>query len=580
MTISYAFDAVQRPTSARMGPGTTAGDYVYPPMEELAAGVLPSIVPSLPALLAGAEAIIGGEHLRCAHVSGQENDDFAIGETVNDFLIGCACRHPLVGHEVASVFARADDVIAPELFAGSDFDGAGPREIIGCPGMIAGENDYSAELRITPQISARVTYQIDGDTLKGVATFEVGGLMHSATFAVDLRPIMRMLLDIHFRAHGGKQLDKAMGPKIGFWGALKKAFNKITSPVRKIVEKAKKVVHSAVKKAAQVAKATGRAVGSAVKSAYNSADKLVQKYARPYILAKRAAEKIAKSKIVKAIGNGMKAVLRSPITAAAVGALAIAFPPVGGPVAAGYAVANKALAAVEAAQFASKAISNAVQGKLNLGNMLKDAAGQALQTGASLAAGNLAAKLGPQAVALTKTIDGLRKQAGPILEQGKQALAQIKSLSDKAKAGDKDAQKSLQILRTVRTAQKEIRRNAVATALRTHTPTTPIGKVATVYNAVRDYYPLANTPFANYHPTIAKMRAQLAAAAKQGPPISTQAARAGAKASAAAYAAAKRKKNAQLLAAARKRVAELERMSGIFPAGTAAPLVAQRLRAA
>ncbi len=71
---------------------------------------------------------------------------------------------------------------------------------------------------------------------------------------------------------------------------------------------------------------------------------------------KKTVRKVGRAKVLKAITRGARAVIRSKITGAAIGVLAVAYPPVGLPAAAAYAAANKAIDVVEKGQRAAKQV--------------------------------------------------------------------------------------------------------------------------------------------------------------------------------------------------------------------------------
>jgi hypothetical protein len=62
-----------------------------------------------------------------------------------------------------------------------------------------------------------------------------------------------------------------------------------------------------------------------------------------------AVKKIGKSKLIAQVAHGVKSVVQSKITGAAIGAAAVIFPPVGVPAAAAYATANAAMATIDKA---------------------------------------------------------------------------------------------------------------------------------------------------------------------------------------------------------------------------------------
>lgn len=63
----------------------------------------------------------------------------------------------------------------------------------------------------------------------------------------------------------------------------------------------------------------------------------------------KQVKKIGKSKLISAVGNAVKSVVKSKIVAAAITATAVVFPPVGVPAAAAYATANAALTLLDKA---------------------------------------------------------------------------------------------------------------------------------------------------------------------------------------------------------------------------------------
>lgn len=69
----------------------------------------------------------------------------------------------------------------------------------------------------------------------------------------------------------------------------------------------------------------------------------------------KIVKKVAKSKLVKGVASVAKSVVKNKITGAAVSALAVAFPPVGVPAAAGFAAANAAVAAIDRGNAVRKA---------------------------------------------------------------------------------------------------------------------------------------------------------------------------------------------------------------------------------
>lgn len=123
--------------------------------------------------------------------------------------------------------------------------------------------------------------------------------------------------------------------------------------------------------------------------------------------------KIGKSAVVKAVANGVKDVVRSKVTGAAIGATAIAFPAVGVPAAAAYAAANAGLDMLDKAQKAKSDIKKLV------------------------ATGNKVA-----AVALAK-------KAAPIVKKADQVKKSLVTMSAKAKKGDLEAKKGARIINIV-----------------------------------------------------------------------------------------------------------------------------------
>lgn len=74
----------------------------------------------------------------------------------------------------------------------------------------------------------------------------------------------------------------------------------------------------------------------------------------------KVIKKVGRSKLLKSVSRAAKSVVRSKVTGAIAGGLAVAFPPVGAPAAAAYVAANATLAAVEQAEKAHKTIKKAV----------------------------------------------------------------------------------------------------------------------------------------------------------------------------------------------------------------------------
>lgn len=90
----------------------------------------------------------------------------------------------------------------------------------------------------------------------------------------------------------------------------------------------------------------------------------------------------AVGKGVKAVGKVAKSVVKSPITQASVGVLAVAFPAVGIPAAAAVATANVAIRQVEAGKKTAKSVNNALsslKGKANAGDKKAAVAVNAMQ---------------------------------------------------------------------------------------------------------------------------------------------------------------------------------------------------------
>jgi hypothetical protein len=87
----------------------------------------------------------------------------------------------------------------------------------------------------------------------------------------------------------------------------------------------------------------------------------------------KAVKKIGKSKLVSQVAKGVKSVVQSKITGAAIGAAAVVFPPVGVPAAAAYATANAAMAVIDKAN----AVKNEARSVLSSGSAGKKAVLQA-----------------------------------------------------------------------------------------------------------------------------------------------------------------------------------------------------------
>jgi hypothetical protein len=88
----------------------------------------------------------------------------------------------------------------------------------------------------------------------------------------------------------------------------------------------------------------------------------------------KTVQSVAKSKLVKQIGETAKKVIKSKVTAGIVSTMAVVYPPVGIPAAAAYAAANVALAAIERGQAIKKTAVSMLQSaqKSGIKPVLKD----------------------------------------------------------------------------------------------------------------------------------------------------------------------------------------------------------------
>lgn len=126
-----------------------------------------------------------------------------------------------------------------------------------------------------------------------------------------------------------------------------------------------------------------------------------------------AVKKIGKAKIVKAIGAGIKSVVKSKVTGGLVAATAVVFPPVGLPAAAAYATANEALDTIEKAE----AVRRQAQKLIASGNKTK----------------------------VAQNLPAIKK----LLLQSRAVKAKLRTIAAKARAGDLEARAGAHIIKLV-----------------------------------------------------------------------------------------------------------------------------------
>lgn len=171
----------------------------------------------------------------------------------------------------------------------------------------------------------------------------------------------------------------------------------------------------------------------------------------------KAADKIAKDKVVKKLGGAVKAVIKSNITKAAVAGLAVAFPPVGVPAAAAYATAA---AVVAYADMADKYVGTAKDLVSAGKGLAKGNLGPAAKAGLAFAATGSAANA--KLIGTAKGKEVLGDVAGKI-RAGMQAKQVIAEAIKRHQAGDPKATKFLKTVAVVKRSNRKL--NAIKSTL-------------------------------------------------------------------------------------------------------------------
>jgi hypothetical protein len=361
--------------------------------------------------------------------------------------------------------------------------------IIGCSCIGAATADQAlASLQIAPHVSAQVRYSLQGTRVVGVVIVQAGGFTHTMPFSVDASPIVKQIALAHMKWHVARG---GGGDKIGF--SLGSVFRTITSPVRAVVQQAQ----SAVKQATAVAaKLTPAVAKNFVNKAVEKGKAAIKTAKATWNHAAKVVGEAAKNKALQFV----KTIVKSPITAGLVTAVAVAFPAVGAPALAVLAAANAGFAALDKA--------NAVV------SMVKGAEKQIAELLPKKADPAVAKKIASIQAEIKKAepeIKKLQAEAAPV-------RAAVAKLTDAAKRGDRVAKLELSALRTTQTAQTKLRNKIVTAVIAARGAKTPAERAAAEAIALKRYLPSANLALSKYHPKmqalVAKAAPVIAAAAK------------------------------------------------------------------
>lgn len=267
--------------------------------------------------------------------------------------------------------------------------------------------------------------------------YRSGHMLHVVTYSciagepeifrasVDLRPIIAKVTALHNKMHGTKVSGEEVDAEIsGFFSSIAKPFKSVASAV----------THPGrtIKSAARIVSRPGKSISDVAKS------------------AARIASKVGKSKLVGQVTGAVKGVVQSKITGAALGGLAIAFPPVGAPAVAAYAAANTALKAIEMASAAKKTAQQIVSAATPPAKKAQLKASLSTWAGAQLKAAvasktNVPALRSPIAQAMKLAMDRANK--------AKATLARVASM---AKSGNVEAAKVARIVTLAAGARKQL----------------------------------------------------------------------------------------------------------------------------
>lgn len=166
-----------------------------------------------------------------------------------------------------------------------------------------------------------------------------------------------------------------------------------------------------------------------------------------------AVKKLGKTKLVQAIGSGVKSVVRSKVTGGLIAATAVAFPLVGVPAAAAYATANKALDVIE------KPGKLVEMGKQAIDKNLPPQARAAAKAAFATASGAILKEASSNKRQLPAAAKGKGIYARAMLI-AKQRAAQAKKVmgrvAAKAKAGDVEAKKYARVITLAHNARRKM----------------------------------------------------------------------------------------------------------------------------
>jgi hypothetical protein len=271
--------------------------------------------------------------------------------------------------------------------------------------------------------------------------YRSGHMLHVVTYSciagepeifrasVDLRPIIAKVTALHNQLHGAKVSGEEVDAEVsGFFSSIAKV---VTSPAKAV---ANVVTHPgrSIKDAGRAIANPGKSVSSLAKS------------------AAKIAAKVGKSKLVSQVGAGVKSVVKSKITGAALGGLAIAFPPVGAPAVAAYAAANTALKAIEMANAAKSTAQQIVSSATSATKKAQLKGELQKWAGAELKAAAAAKKPIP------KGLSSIAAAMKLVADKAKSAKSTLAKVAMAAKAGDVEAKKVARVVTLAASARKQL----------------------------------------------------------------------------------------------------------------------------
>lgn len=269
--------------------------------------------------------------------------------------------------------------------------------------------------------------------------YREGHMLHVVTYSciagspeifrasVDLRPIVKKVTALHNRLHGTKVSGEEVDAEVsGFFSSITKPFKTVAKGAVNVVTK------------------PGKSISDVAKS------------------AARIASKVGKNKLLGQVTSGVKSVVQSKITGAALSGLAIAFPPVGVPAVAAYAAANTALKAIDMATSAKKTAQQIVSAATPPAVKTQLKVELSKWAGAELKSAVAAKKPIPK---LTSSLAQAMKLATDRANAAKKTLANIAA---QAKTGNVEAAKAARIVTLAANARKQLK--AVQRSGPTNTP--------------------------------------------------------------------------------------------------------------